>query len=150
MTHSNNRHGLSIETEIDFQSYTELPNNSPLVIVDLDLKIVFANESFKNTFMLDVGADISSMNANPEFVFLVRGFHESRYKNISVDITLAGENEELIKNYFVRIERVIIKNNQYFVLSIESLEQRNKLENKITSLHNALDQGKLPLMILDC
>jgi PAS domain S-box-containing protein len=148
MTFPNNQR-VTIDSDIDFQSYTELPNNSPLVIVDLDLKIVFANDAFRTAFSLEVGNDISSMNTNPEFVYLVRGFHESHYKNISVDITLANENDNFIKNYFVRIERVVIKANQYFVLAIESLEQRNKLESKITSLHNALDQGKLPLMILD-
>ncbi|KAF0151684.1 MAG: autoinducer 2 sensor kinase/phosphatase LuxQ [Ignavibacteria bacterium] len=149
MVYSNNRKILPAETEVDFQSYTELPNHNPLIIIDLDLKIVYCNESFKTTFNLDTGDDISGMNSNPEFVYLVKGFHESRYKNISIDITLSNDSDTQVNNYFVRIERVIIKLNQYFVLVIESLEQRNRLENKITSLHNALDQGKLPLMILD-
>ena len=149
MTYSNNQRIQPAESELDFQNYTELPNNNPLIIVDLDLRIVYCNESFKTTFCLDVGDDISAMNSNPEFVYLVKGFHESRYKNISVDVTLSNDADSLVKNYFVRIERVFIKLNQYFVLSIESLDQRNKLENKITSLHNALDHGKLPLMILD-
>ncbi|MFA7418997.1 MAG: PAS domain-containing sensor histidine kinase [Melioribacteraceae bacterium] len=149
MVYTKNHRMTPVDSELDFQSYTELPNNNPLIIVDLDLKIVYRNESFKSTFHLDVGDDISGMNSNPEFVYLVKGFHESRYKNISVDITLSNDSENAVKNYFVRIERVIIKQNQYFVLVIESLDQRNKFENKIASLHNALDHGKLPLMILD-
>ncbi len=149
MVYPNNQKILPAETELDFQSYTELPNHNPLIIIDLELRIVYCNESFKNTFNLEAGDDISEMNSNPEFVYLVKGFHESRYKNISIDITLSNDADTQVNNYFVRIERVIIKANQYFVLVIESLEQRNKLENKITSLHNALDQGKLPLMILD-
>lgn len=149
MVYTKNQRLIPVDSELDFQSYTELPNNNPLIIVDLDLKIVYRNESFKSTFHLDVGDDVSGMNSNPEFVYLVKGFHESRYKNISVDITLSNDSENAVKNYFVRIERVIIKQNQYFVLVIESLDQRNKLENKIASLHNALDHGKLPLMILD-
>ncbi len=149
MVYTKNQRLMQVDSELDFQSYTELPNNNPLIIVDLDLKIVYRNESFKSTFHLDVGDDISGMNSNPEFVYLVKGFHESRYKNISVDITLSNDSENAVKNYYVRIERVIIKQNQYFVLVIESLDQRNKLENKIASLHNALDHGKLPLMILD-
>jgi len=149
MVYTKNQRLIPVDSELDFQSYTELPNNNPLIIVDLDLKIVYRNESFKSTFHLDVGDDVSGMNSNPEFVYLVKGFHESRYKNISVDITLSNDSENAVKNYFVRIERVIIKQNQYFVLVIESLDQRNKFENKIASLHNALDHGKLPLMILD-
>lgn len=149
MSFSNNQKILPPDSEFDFQSYTELPNNNPLTVIDLELKIVYCNESFKSTFNLDVGDDISGMNSNPEFVYLVKGFHESKYKNISLDITLSNDTDTQINNYFVRIERVVIRQHQYFVLVIESLEQRNKLENKITSLHNALDHGKLPLMILD-
>lgn len=148
MVYPNNNKILPAETELDFQNYTELPNHNPLIIIDLELRIVYCNESFKTNFNLNVGDDISSMNSNPEFVYLVKGFHESRYKNISLDITLSNDADTQVNNYFVRIERVIIKENQYFVLVIESLDQRNKLENKITSLHNALDQGRLPLMIL--
>lgn len=149
MAQASNHQTLIYQPELDFSRYIELPNNSPLIIVDIDLRIVYCNDSFRTNFNLNTGDDISQMNTNPEFVYLVKGFHESRYKNISVDITLAFENENIVKNYFVRIERVFIKKQQYFVLSIESLEQRNRLENKITSLHNALDQGRLPLMIID-
>ncbi|MCX7875609.1 MAG: PAS domain-containing sensor histidine kinase [Melioribacteraceae bacterium] len=149
MNNLKNQRAILIDSEPDFSNYIELPNNSPLAIVDVELKIVYSNEAFKQNFGLKNGDSISQMNSNPEFVYLVKGFNESHYKNISVDITLSFENDTFIKNYFVRIERVFIKHNQYFVLSIESLEQRNKLENKINSLHNALDQGNFPLMILD-
>jgi PAS domain S-box-containing protein len=140
---------LSADIPLEFQSYIELPDNNPLVIVDLGLKIVYCNEAFKNTFELDVENDISSIPSNPEFVYLIKGFNESKYKNIAVDVNLSLQNNSVIKSYTVRIERVYIRSNQYYVLSIESLDQRKRLENKITSLHNALDQGKLPLMILD-
>ncbi|MDF1611217.1 PAS domain-containing sensor histidine kinase [Stygiobacter electus] len=149
MNNLKNQRAVLVETETDFSNYIELPNNNPLAIVDVELKIVYCNEAFKSNFGLGIGEEISKMNSNPEFVYLVKGFNESHYKNISVDITLSFENDTLVKNYFVRIERVFIKLQQYFVLSIESLEQRNKLENKINSIHNALDQGNFPLMILD-
>lgn len=149
MSYTNSPKILSSDIPLDFQSYIELPDNNPLVIVDLDLKIVYCNEAFKSTFDLSVGNDISSIPSNPEFVYLIKGFNESKYKNISVDVNLSLHHDLIIKSYTVRIERVFIRRHQYYVLSIESLDQRKKLENKITSLHNALDQGKLPLMILD-
>ncbi|MFZ5947810.1 MAG: ATP-binding protein [Stygiobacter sp.] len=149
MNNLKNQRAVLVETETDFSNYIELPNNNPLAIVDVELKIVYCNEAFKNNFGLGMGEEISKMKSNPEFVYLVRGFNESHYKNISVDITFSFENDTFVKNYFVRIERVFINLQQYFVLSIESLEQRNKLENKINSIHNALDQGNFPLMILD-
>lgn len=149
MTYINNNRDFAAETYSDFQIYTELPNNDPLVIVDPGLKIVYCNDAFKTSFNLDVSDDISQMRSNPEFVYLLKGFSDSRYKNISIDINLSSENNLSVKNYSVNIERVIIRTHQYFVLIIESLEQRKKLENKINSLHNALDHGHLPIIIFN-
>ena len=136
-------------TEIDFKNYTELPNNNPLVIVDQKMNIAYCNDAFRKTFALDVHDDISKMNSNPEFIYFLRGFSESRYKNISLEINLSSDNNQLTKNYSVSIERVIISSGLYYVLTIESLAQRKKLENKINSLHNALDHGNVPIIILD-
>ena len=148
MSYSNNSKEISIEGEIDFQNYIELPNNNPMVIVGTDFKIVYCNDSFKNSFGIDIGSDISKMNSNPEFVFLLKGFNDSRYKNIALDINLCSDNNNSVVNYSVSIERVIIRKSQYYVLTIESLKQRKKLEDKINSLHNALDHGHLPIIIL--
>jgi len=139
----------TVNTSSDFQNYTELPNNNPLVIVDPEMKIAYCNDAFRNAFSLDIGNDILKMNSNPEFIYLLMGFSESRYKNISLDINLSSDNDQLIKNYSVSIERVFIRSGQYYVLTIESLIQRKKLENKINSLHNALDHGNVPIIILD-
>lgn len=136
-------------SEIDFRNYTELPNNNPLVIVDQKMNIAYCNDAFRKTFALDVHDDISKMNSNPEFIYFLRGFSESRYKNISLEINLSSDNNQLTKNYSVSIERVIISSGLYYVLTIESLAQRKKLENKINSLHNALDHGNVPIIILD-
>ncbi len=149
MGYPKNERIVSSESELDFQSYTELPNNKPLVIVDLNLKIVYCNDSFKHNFNLDVSDEISQMNSNPEFVYILKGFSTSRYKNITLDINLFSDNSQVVKNYSVSIERVAIRLNQYFVLTIESLENRKRIENKINSLHNALDHGNLPIIILD-
>ncbi|MEW6701137.1 MAG: ATP-binding protein [Bacteroidota bacterium] len=149
MPYSNNPRATAKEIETDFQNYTELPNNNPLVIVDSGMKIAYCNDIFKNTFGLGIKDDIQKMNSNPEFVYLLRGFSESRYKNITLDINLSSDNDKFIQNYSVSIERIKIRASQYFVLTIESLEQRKKLENKINSLHNALDHGNVPIIIVD-
>jgi len=150
MSYSTDSKEIIIESEIDFHDYIELPNNNPMLIVGSDFKIVYCNNSFKNTFGIDIGSDISKMKSNPEFVFLLKGFYESRYKNIALDISLCSDNNnKSVANYSVSIERVAVRKSQYYVLTIESLKQRKKLEDKINSLHNALDHGHLPIIILN-
>ncbi|PKL82167.1 MAG: hypothetical protein CVV24_11450 [Ignavibacteriae bacterium HGW-Ignavibacteriae-3] len=133
----------------DFRAYTELPNNNPLAIIDNGLAIAYCNDSFGNFFGLRSGDDIRSLSSNPEFVNLLNGFGESRYKNISLDINLTSCNDHQLKNYSLSLERVLLKVGQYYVLTIESLLHREKLEDKINSLHNALDHGNVPIIILD-
>jgi PAS domain S-box-containing protein len=138
------------EAAADFRNYTELPNNNPLVIVTSDFKIIYCNDSFRNKFKLDICDDFKKLNSNPEFFYLLKGFSDSRYKNISLDISLSAEDDDAyLQNYSVSIERVIIRSAQYFVLIIEPLAYRKELEHKINSLHNALDQGCVPVIILD-
>lgn len=149
MTHPDYSKYGTVKSRLDFQNYTELPNNNPLVIVDPEMKIAYCNDAFRNTFGLEISDDILKINSNPEFVYLLMGFSESKYKNISLDINLSSDNDQLIKNYSVSIERIFISSGQYYVLTIESLVQRKKLEDKINSLHNALDHGNVPIIILD-
>ena len=72
MSYSTDSKEITIESEIDFHDYIELPNNNPMLIVGTDFKIVYCNNSFKNTFGIDTGNDISKMKSNPEFVFLLK------------------------------------------------------------------------------
>lgn len=137
------------EPILDFQSYIELPNNNPLVIVAPDLKIVYCNEAFHGSFGLDIGQDLFLMKSNPEFLYLLKGFSTSHYKNITLEINLSSDTNDYLSNYSVSIERIKIRSVQYFVLIIESLENRKRIEQKINSLHNALDRGNVPIIILD-
>jgi len=149
MAQLNSHIDLANYYDSDLRAYIELPNNNPLVILDTELKVIYCNKIFKTTFGIAQFSDINQMHSNPEFIYLIRGFNESQYKNLTFEINLASENYEGVKNYTVNIERVVVQYNQYYVINIEPLEQRKKLENKITFLHNALDYCQLPLMIID-
>ncbi len=149
MQNINNQKNIAEETGLDFQSYVELPNNNPLVIVAPDLKIVYCNEAFHSSFGLEIGQELFLMKSNPEFLYLLKGFSSSHYKNITLEINLSSDNNDYLNNYSVSIERIVIRSIQYFVLIIESLENRKKIEQKINSLHNALDRGNVPIIILD-
>lgn len=149
MSFSNDNKNIAENLDINFASYTELPNNNPLVIVDYNMRIDYCNDSFKTNFGLGISDSINDMKSNPELIYLIQGLSASKYKNITVDINLSSEVDEAIKSYSITLERVLVKGNQYFMLIIESLEQRKKLENRVNALHNALDHGKLPIIILD-
>lgn len=145
----------------EFVNYRELPSNRALVITTPSLEIVYCNNVFKNLFQLNVKDSLYRLNPNSEFLIFIRGFVESKYRNLSSDLSIAlnhtssssqpglmGQNIE--SNIFqVNIERLYIPPNQFLLITIESLEQRKIIERKIDSLHNALDYGKVPIIIIN-
>ncbi|KUO61067.1 hypothetical protein APF79_13005 [bacterium BRH_c32] len=133
----------------ELSSYKELPDNKSVVIFNGGLDIVYANETFIRIFRLGVSDSIYKLNPNAELLMLVKGFSEKSFKNFSSEVllTIAETRESCLCN--VWIERVIIASIQYLVVSIESLDQRKIIEDKIIALHNALDYGKVPIIITD-
>ncbi|MCK9279892.1 MAG: PAS domain-containing sensor histidine kinase [Melioribacteraceae bacterium] len=142
-------YGGKSNSMIELSDYKELPDNKSVVIFNSNLDIVYANETFSRIFQLGVSDSIHKLNPNAEILMLVKGFAEKSFKNFSSEILLntADTGESSLCN--VWIERVIIASIQYLVVSIESLEQRKIIEDKIISLHNALDYGKVPIIITD-
>ncbi|MDX9923322.1 MAG: HAMP domain-containing sensor histidine kinase [Ignavibacteriaceae bacterium] len=133
----------------ELSSYKELPDNKSVVIFNSNLDIIYANETFSRIFRLGVSDSIYKLHPNAELLMLVKGFSEKSFKNFSSEVLLniADTKDTCLCN--VWIERVIIASVQYLVVSIESLEQRKIIEDKIIALHNALDYGKVPIIITD-
>lgn len=131
----------------EFINYRELPSHRALVIVTPSLEIVYCNSVFKNLFQLNVKDSLYRLNPNSEFLIFIQGFVESKYKNLSSDISISLNQNIENNNFQVTVERIAISSNQFLLITIESLEQRKIIERKIDSLHNALDYGNVPIII---
>jgi signal transduction histidine kinase/PAS domain-containing protein len=130
-----------------FGTYKELPNNRAVVIVNPDLEIAYCNETFSRFFFLYSKDNLNRLNPNSELYYLIKGFVDKKYLNLvsEINIPIPGKEENLL--YQVFMERLLIYSQEFIIISIESLEYRRLVERKINALHNALDYGKVPIII---
>ena len=140
----NNRKSLNPVKEV--KSYQELPETNPLVVVDLNTKIIYSNRTFVDTFNLQEGDSLSKFSSEPLLFDMLQGFSQSHYGNFKVDISFDPLNEENI-SYNVDVERVFINEAEYFVLIFTSLSDKIIIEAKINNLHQALEYGEVPVII---
>lgn len=137
------------DSSIELSSYKELPHNKALVVANLEFDIVYCNDSFSKFFRLYIKDSLHRLNPNSELLFLLKGFIEKKYRNLTSDIVLSvpGFTENVL--YQISVERIFINAVQYLLVNIESLDQRKKIERKINTLHSALDHGNVPIIVTD-
>lgn len=139
-------HNIAIATP-GFGTYKELPNNRAVVLINPDLEIAYCNDTFSRFFFLYPKDNLNRLNPNSELYYLIKGFVDKKYLNLvsDINISIPGKEENLL--YQVFMERLFIYSKEFLIISIESLENRRLVERKINALHNALDHGKVPILI---
>ncbi len=133
----------------EFFHYKELPDDKALAVVSPLLEIVFCNKKFTELFRLNVKDNLNRLNPGSEFLNFVKGFVESKYKNLKTDLTISVIQNHADSIYQVDITRIFLSYNQFLLITVESLEQRKIIEKKIDSLHHALDYGRVPIIIIN-
>ena len=126
----------------------QLPESNPLIIINNLCSIVYSNEPFKKIFGNIDTQKFFDLNTEPDLRYLVTAFIESNYNNLQFDLFF--QNETMDSNSFnVEAERINIYEIEYFVLIFKTVGEKAKLEEKINNLHNALEYGKIPVIITD-
>lgn len=127
--------------------YKELPTNRLVAVANINLDIIFCNDSFSKSFLLSVGDSFNRLNPTSELLYLIKGFTQKKYLNLSSEVTIKLPSKQESYPYKVTIERIFIDSIELLFISIESLENRIAIERKINALHNALDYGGVPILI---
>jgi len=132
----------------EFTSLQEFPQTKPLVLIDSNLNVVFHNISAHDIFGVKIGGSISEIKSVPKLEVIIENMLEkgflSFYFDMFFDVTTKRKD-----SYFVEIDLVLISNKEFFVLLFSSLEERHKIEDRINSLHNALEFGNVPVVIIN-
>ncbi len=132
----------------EFRMLQELPGSRPLAMVDADGKILYATQSFSTWFGLSQGHLIADLLSEPALNNFIQGLERSNYRGIQIDI-MAGKVEGELEGFMVDMERVLIGNKELLLLLFTFSAERVFFENRINTLHNALDYGNIPVIITD-
>jgi PAS domain S-box-containing protein len=133
----------------EFESFYKFPDGNPLMIVDSGCKIIFSNSSFRNTFNLSENEAFFNLNSEPDLSYLLSAITGSNFNNFHFDLFFSEDQDLKNFSFNVEIERIYIEQREYFVLIFNSLEEKAKLEEKINNLHSALDQGNIPVLVIN-
>ncbi len=112
----------------EFFHYKELPDDKALAVVSPLLEIVFCNKKFTELFRLNVKDNLNRLNPGSEFLNFVKGFVESKYKNLKTDLTISVIQNHTDSIYQVDITRIFLSYNQFLLITVESLEQRKIID----------------------
>ncbi|MGE5399214.1 MAG: ATP-binding protein [Ignavibacteriales bacterium] len=137
------------ESLSDFKLLEEFPDTRSLVIVNHSGVIVYANHAFESSFSLKEGSNFSELDSEPNLFFLIEGLAQSRYSSFHFELFIPKPDGQTQLNFLVEIERIFVREQEFFVLILSSLEDKRKIENKINTLHNALEFGNVPVIITD-
>ncbi|HEX2964051.1 MAG TPA: PAS domain-containing sensor histidine kinase [Ignavibacteriales bacterium] len=133
----------------DFKLLEEFPDTKSLVIVNIGGTIVYSNHSFENAFSLKEHDSISGVESEPKLAQMIQGLAGSNYSSCHLELFFPGGDRDIPLNFLAEIERIFVRDQELFVIVLSSLEDKYKIENKINSLHNALEFGNVPVIITD-
>lgn len=142
-----NQTGLSLLSEVE--SFYQVPESSPLMIVNDSPEIIFFNGSFKNNFLQSGIRDFFSIKMEPDLKYLLSTLSKSNYNNFQFDLYISPEDGLRENHYGVEVERVLLDEQKYNVVIFKSLKEKNNFEERINNLHIALEYGKIPVIITD-
>jgi len=133
----------------NIDTFQELPDSKPLVVVGKNSEILYANNSFRQSFQIQEGKSFQELKSEPNLENLLSVFSQSNFNGFHFDLFLFPDENLEINHYYVEVDRIFIENREYFFLTFQTSNEKQKLESRINDLHDALEYGRIPVIITD-
>ncbi len=141
-----NRLSSNSQSDQDFHNKV-LFDEKIWIILDDEGRITFTNNRCKIELGLYEGTDIPKLNTEPDLKTLIENLNKSNYNNFNFELFIGAGDES--RTYNAALETIVINKRKYYTLVLNTLENSNKLEAKISDLHHALEYGQVPVLIID-
>jgi len=140
------------ETKLDYEE--TFPINAtveckPILILNRNNAIIYSNQAAQISFGLNNVSNISGMQTDVSLTKLLSDFSESSYSSISIDLKIKNISESSFGEYNAEIEKIELDNTQYMFMVFHLTEREVILENRINSIHAAIEYANLPVMTID-
>ena len=140
------------DTTLDYEE--NIPINAeveckPILVVNRNNSIVYSNQTAQIAFGLNNVSNIQSLQTDVNLSGLLSDFAESSYSNISINLRIKNISESSFGEYDAKIEKIELDNTQYLFMDFHRTEKELILENRINSIHAAIEFANLPVMTID-
>lgn len=142
-----NQYYKKFESLSQFKELEEFPETKSLVIVTASCQIIYANSSFQKSFELREDENFLKLETEPDLLSVIENFSSSKFSSFHFELFIPLRTNSFV--YYVEIERILIDTSEYFLLVLTNQDEKAKIENKINSLHNALEYGNIPVLMTD-
>jgi PAS domain S-box-containing protein len=121
----------------------------PIIVVNRNNTIVHSNQSAQIAFGLSNVNTISSLQTDVNLTHILSDFAESSYSNISINLHIKNSTESTFGEYDAEIEKIELDNAQYLFIVFHHTAKEILLENRINSIHAAIEFANIPVMTID-
>ena len=104
---------------------------------------------FNTLFNVTVGEYLSKVWTEPKFSTILENFSESKYLDFHSDILVKDNQENFLFKTNVDIIKLVIKRKTYFLLSLNTLDNSSKVEERIFNLSRAIDYSGITVLVTD-
>ncbi|GEM_PF-416264 len=136
----------------EFREMNFFPETNPLILIlekNGEFLIEYANKPFIEAFSLIEKQKFEIPNSDPNLNDILTNLINKKYASFHLDFYFFNQKQNMVIPYFVEINRILIQNNEFSVITFSSLAERKQIEKRINNLHNALEFGKIPVITLD-
>lgn len=120
----------------------------PIMVVDRNGGIIHITEALRDIFSLKEGGNVSLVECDPKLDGLIKNFAGTPVKGFQFDLNhLNNDGTELEFN--AEIQRISVENTELYLIILDPVVEKNRIEDKINNLHNALEYGYIPVIITD-
>lgn len=139
----------SIPTQDNSFPINTVVESKPLIILDQNNLLVYSNQAAQITFGLDEIHNISELQTNINFAELLSDFLQNTYRAVCISLKIKNTIEASFEEYKAEIEKIEIGNIPYLLIVFHHTENEVNLENRINSIHAAIEFANLPIMTID-
>ncbi len=116
----------------------------PFVVVDINNKIVFSDDTFRHYFNVNENALLNEINSEPKLEQVLSIVSNQNLAHFEFEI-YSGDNVK----WMTDVEQILLNGDKYFLLNFSSTEFSNQIQGKLHLMIQALETGNIPVLIID-
>jgi PAS domain S-box-containing protein len=140
-----NKHLLEFESENNINYLDE----NALAVINDELIIIYANKMFTSQFNLEKCNSVKEVDSEPDLISIIERLSLNNYDNISLEIFCKKDTQFEGNLFNVFIEKLNIMESEFYFLLFKSLKENQRIERKINSLYNTIEQGDIPVILIN-
>lgn len=139
---------LDLEIINKFEALEEFPITKPVVLVNTNGYVLYANGSAEQNFGDIRGKNIFNLNSEPNLERLLKKLIENDINSFYTDL-LVNLDDEYCTGYLLNIERVRLKGEEIFIINVNLPENTKKISQKLNSFNQAIEAVNVGILIAD-